>query len=91
MTKIKLKPGMTKREFQIATGLTVEYRDKGKTGISFKFAEGYAISYDYALYLRDDYLRRFAGCKVKIVRRTNRNLHTELIYHFVVRVIVPVA
>lgn len=91
MTKITLKPGMTKREFQTVTGFTVEYRDKGKTGISFKFTEGYAISIDYALYLRGKYEEQFAGCKVKIIRRQARSPYTELVYRFVVRIVVPLA
>ena len=88
MAKITLTPGMNKRNFEDATGLKVDYRDKRKTGISFKLVDSYCISAMRAHDKKDELLSRFNGCKVNITKKYCR-ITEELI--FVVRVIIPLA
>lgn len=88
MAKITLTPGMNKRNFEDATGLRVTYRDKGKTGISFKFNGSYCNNAMEAHNKKDDLLRRFNCCDVRITRKYSYMLGG---FYYTVRLVIPLA
>lgn len=89
MKKIALTPEMSKRAFEEATGMTVLFRDKGKTGVSFKVAGLCHTTEERANFRAKNFMDRFEGCKVKIMRaKVPSYLNKEL---WNVRVVVPLA
>lgn len=89
MQKIKLVPGMSKAEFEKATGLTVEYRTKGKTGISFKCRSYSENLKSDAEALVEDAKKRFEGCKVTMRKAVAHRYYIGELYS--VQIVVPLA
>ena len=86
-----LTPGMSKAEFEKATGLKVAYRSKGKTGISFKPAKFYNMASSRIAERRAEAFRKqFSGCTVKVLRSATPGFPFPKAA-FSVRVVVPLA
>ena len=89
MKKITLTPEMSKREFEAVTGMRVLYRDKGKTGVSFKVAGLCHTTEDQANLRAENFMTRFDGCKVKVMRAAVPSYMTKKLWN--VRVVLPLA
>ena len=84
-----LTPGMSKAEFEEVTGLKVAFRDKRKTGISFKPAKFYNMaSRRIAERCAEALRKQFTGCTVKVLRSATPGFPFPKAA-FSVRVVVP--
>ena len=68
MKHFDIKAGCTKKEFEAATGLKVAYRDKVKSGISFKLQGGLTYNRNKEVMERNAawMQAQFPTCKVNV-------------------------
>lgn len=89
MAQIKLKPEMSRKDFERATRMKVLFRDKGKTGVSFKIQGLAHLSEQSAKEKAARFANRYTGCTVKVIKARVPSFVKKTLWN--VRVVLPLA
>ena len=81
-----LNSAMTRKEIEKATGMTVDYKEHRKSGISIKFRQSYLLNKVEAEKTKNEFIKSFPGCKVTMTSSSNSYFIGA---RYSVRVIIP--